>query len=114
MFAGLSRKNRCTPVVGNWNEWCWLIFTTQKKPLTKTVTTENPRAKVAPVSQKQKEATHKRSGPDLRCVGINRRGVVNERVIQERRSETILASSHAGAVVRSHSKRSTKVYVGWV
>jgi peptide subunit release factor RF-3 len=33
----------------------------------------------------------------LGCVGINRREVVNERVIQERNSETILTPSHAGA-----------------
>ena len=47
-------------------------------------------------------------------VGINRRGVVNERVIQERSSEPSLAPSHARAVGRPHLKRWTGVYAGWV
>src|SRR5260370_18391272 len=48
-------------------------------------------------------------------VGINRREVVNERVIQERNSETILALNHVRAAKqRTHLKRWERVYVGWV
>ena len=42
---------------------------------------------------------------DAWSVGINRRGVVSESLIQERRSVTILAPSHAAATARSPTKR---------
>src|ERR1035441_6789898 len=47
-------------------------------------------------------------GSALDSVGINRREVVNERVIQERRSESILTPSHVRAVgTTRHLKRWT-------
>jgi len=49
----------------------------------------------------------------LDSVGINRRGVVNERVTQERSSDHP-DPSHARAVARLQLKRWTGAYVGWV
>jgi hypothetical protein len=46
-------------------------------------------------------------------VGINRRGVVNERVIQERSSDPSWPRAMRGRPVRTHLKRWTGVYVGW-
>src|ERR1700730_13666584 len=49
----------------------------------------------------------------LDSVGINRRGVVNERVIQERSSDHPNPEP-CEAVVRLHLKRWTGAYAGWV
>ena len=56
--------------------------------------------KVEEVAQLPSKAPFRRTNSDRQCAGINRHTVGDERALQERNSETILASSFAVAIVR--------------